>query len=115
MTINNRTPNAKRQTLKLTGKLIAAAPLIPLIAWNKSSAAIDFKKVTEDNLVARSLSYVNDASQVDKNKFPKFEGNQVCANCHFYSGIEDCQWGGCSIIGKIVKNTGWCSAWYVKV
>ena len=114
MTIKNRPTNAKRRTLKLTGKLIAAAPLIPFIAWKKSLAAIDFKKVSKDNLVAKSLSYVEDASQVDKNKFPKFEGNQVCANCHFYSGIEDCQWGGCSIIGKIVKNSGWCSAWYIK-
>ncbi|MDH3608976.1 MAG: high-potential iron-sulfur protein [Gammaproteobacteria bacterium] len=114
MSNHNGPTNAKRQTLKLTGKLIAVAPLIPLIAWKKSSAAIELKKVTEDNLVANSLSYVNDTSQVDKKKFPKFEANQICANCHFYSGIEDSEWGGCSIIGKLVKNTGWCRAWYVK-
>ena len=111
---NNKTFNSKRQALKLTGKLFATVPLIPLIALQKSSAAIEFKKVSEDNFVAKSLSYVHDADQVDKSKFPKFKGNQLCENCHFYYGIEDCQWGGCSIIGKLVKNTGWCSAWYVK-
>lgn len=110
MVFNNKPNNAKRRTLKLT----AIAPIIPLIAWKQSSAGIDFEKVTDDNLVARSLSYVSDASQVDKKKFPKFEGNQVCANCHFYSGIEECKWGGCSIIGKLVNLNGWCSAWFVK-
>lgn len=110
MASNKEPTNARRRTLKLA----VIAPLISLMAWKQSSAGIDFKKVTEDNLVARSLSYVSDASQVDKKKFPKFEGNQVCANCHFYSGIEECKWGGCSIIGKLVKVTGWCRAWYVK-
>ena len=102
--------SARRRTLKLT----AAAPLIPLMMWKQSSAGIDFEKVAKDNLVARSLNYVSDASQVDKKKFPKFKGNQVCANCHFYSGIDECKWGGCSIIGKLVTVNGWCSAWYIK-
>ena len=56
----------------------------------------------------------SDASNVDKKKFPKFKGNQLCANCHFFSGIDECKWGGCSIIGKLVEVNGWCSAWYVK-
>lgn len=102
--------NSRRRVLKFT----AAAPLIPFMVNKQTFAGIDFEKVSEDNLVARSLNYVSDASKVDKRKFPKFEGNQLCANCHFYSGIDDCKWGGCSIIGKLVEVNGWCSAWYVK-
>ena len=114
MAIDNKSNNAKRKTLKLTGKLIASVPLISLVALKKTSAHTSFTKVSEDSPVAKAINYVHDASKVDKNQFPNFKANQICANCHFYTAIEDCQVGGCSIVGKLVDLNGWCRAWYAK-
>jgi High potential iron-sulfur protein len=69
--------------------------------------------VDEKEPQALALSYVNDASKVDKAKFPKFEAGQQCSTCSLYQGAAAAQ-GPCPLFpGKNVAAQAWCSA-YVK-
>lgn len=73
------------------------------------------EKVSESDPQAASLGYKDNAANVDKAKFPKYQPGQQCAGCQFYQaagGSSDT--GPCAVFGgKLVSAKGWCSA-YVK-
>lgn len=73
----------------------------------------------EDEAVAASLGYRQDATKVDVAKFPKRAGaegeKQFCKNCQFFTAKGDSGWGTCQIIRTgDVKATGWCNTWALK-
>ncbi|HEY6482425.1 MAG TPA: high-potential iron-sulfur protein [Steroidobacteraceae bacterium] len=60
---------------------------------------------------AKALGYVEDASKVDKSKFPTYKPGAKCANCNFYKGVAGQQYGPCQIfVGKSVNSSGWCAS-----
>lgn len=64
---------------------------------------------------AVSLSYVSDASRVDKGKFPAYVAGSKCGTCALYQGAAADATGPCPIFqGKRVSVNGWCSAWSKK-
>ena len=72
-------------------------------------------QISEDDVQAKSLSYVHDAASVDGAKQPRFKAGQACSNCALYQGKAGDEWAGCSIFpGKAVKGTGWCSVYAPK-
>jgi High potential iron-sulfur protein len=72
-------------------------------------------KADENDPVAKSLGYKQDASKVDAAKYPSFAKGKVCSNCQLYQGKAGDAWGACPILaGKQVNGNGWCSAWAKK-
>lgn len=68
-------------------------------------------KVSESDPQAAALGYKDDATKVDKAKFPRYAAGQSCASCQLYQGAATGT-GKCAIFqGKLVASGGWCSAY----
>jgi hypothetical protein len=68
--------------------------------------------LSEADPQARAVGYTEDASKVDKAKFPNFAAGQTCANCSLFQGKATDAYGGCTIFGdKQVAARGWCSSY----
>ena len=71
--------------------------------------------VQESDSQAIALGYKNDATKVDKVKYPKYESGQICANCALYQGKPTDAAANCPLFaGKQVAAKAWCSAWAKK-
>jgi len=71
--------------------------------------------VQETEPQAAALGYKNDATKVDKAKYPKYAPGQNCANCALYQGKPTDAAAGCPLFaGKQVAAKAWCSAWAKK-
>lgn len=82
--------------LSIAARRLAAAD--PLLAESEPSAL--------------ALSYVEDASKVDKAKFSTYKADQNCSSCALFQGGAKDASGGCVLFpGRQVKATGWCSSW----
>ena len=69
----------------------------------------------EKDPTASALAYINDATKVDKAKFPKYADGQNCGNCALYQGAAGSAQGGCPLFpGKNVAAVAWCSAYAKK-
>lgn len=99
-----------RRRLVQAGALsVVAVPLSGLLASRPSVAQ---EKIEESDPTAQSLNYVHDASAVDN---PARQDGAVCTNCQLYQGAESDEWAPCAIFqNKLVKGTGWCTAWVAK-
>ncbi|MGZ3237282.1 MAG: high-potential iron-sulfur protein [Burkholderiaceae bacterium] len=71
-------------------------------------------KLTETDPQAAALGYKENATKVDKAKYPNYAAGQSCAGCQLYQGPATGA-GKCAIFqGKLVASTGWCSAYAKK-
>ena len=71
--------------------------------------------VQETEPQAVALGYKNDATKVDKAKYPKYAPGQQCANCALYQGKPTDAAAACPLFaGKQVAAKAWCSAWAKK-
>ena len=71
--------------------------------------------VQESDPQAVALGYKNDATKVDKAKYPNYAPGQNCASCALYQGKPNDAAGGCPLFaGKQVGAKAWCSAWAKK-
>jgi hypothetical protein len=77
-----------------------------------AAAETGMPKLKVDDLQAKSLSYVEDATSIDGTKQPRYQSGQACSNCALFQKQDDPAWGGCSIFpGKLVAAAGWCSVY----
>lgn len=61
---------------------------------------------------ARALGYVENASRVDRHKYPTYSEGSTCDNCLQLEGKPGNEYRPCKIFqGKLVAVGGWCSAW----
>lgn len=98
-----------RRTFILSSTGLAAAVGLAPAAFAQAPA-----RLTESDPTAQSLGYKDDATKVDKAKFPKYAAGEACGNCQLYQGKAGDATGPCPIYaGKLVSAKGWCSA-YVK-
>ncbi|MGF6607680.1 hypothetical protein OKW45_002580 [Paraburkholderia sp. WSM4175] len=68
--------------------------------------------LSESDPQAQAVGYTEDASKVDKARFPNFAAGQSCANCSLFQGKASDAYGGCTLFGtKKVASRGWCSAY----
>lgn len=73
-------------------------------------------KLEETDPQAMALGYKQDATKVDKAKYPKHAATDNCSGCQLFQGKPKEAVGPCPIFaGKQVSATGWCSAWTKKV
>lgn len=76
-------------------------------------------ELKESDPEAVALDYVADARRVDRQRQPKYQPGQTCANCGLFvappGGAAASRLGGCQLFyGKEVTAIGWCSAWEAK-
>jgi hypothetical protein len=78
----------------------------------QASANGTIPRLSEDDPQARSLAYVHNADDVIASEQPRYEQGQACSNCQLYQGKANDEWAGCPLFaGKLVKGTGWCTAY----
>ena len=99
----------RRKALKLFafGSLaLVSAPAL------KAEDVIKLNKVDPESPQAKALGYVHHYSEVETERFPRFEEGQICANCQLAQGNLEKEWFGCAIFpSQLVAREGWCSAW----
>ncbi|WP_425497755.1 high-potential iron-sulfur protein [Paraburkholderia ultramafica] len=72
-------------------------------------------QLQESDPAAQALGYRTDASRVDHAKYPRYSGNQRCANCQFYQGKPTDANALCALFGaKQVSGAGWCNAYQAR-
>src|ERR1700761_3826862 len=65
--------------------------------------------LSETDPTAQSLGYKQDATAVDKSRFPTYEAGQECGNCSLYQGKTGEAAGSCVLFGtRQVALHGWC-------
>ncbi len=90
----------------------AAAAIAATGFTTRKAAANDLPRISEDDPMAKSLSYVHDANAADG---AKRAAGTYCNNCVLYAGTAEDEWAGCSVFpGKAVAGKGWCAVWAKK-
>jgi hypothetical protein len=105
-----RRDRSRRSFIALAG-VTGAAVLVgirPALTFAQGGA---LPHVAESDPTAKALGYVEDASKVDKTKFPAYKPGARCATCNFYQGKAGDEYGPCQIFpGKSVAAKGWCAS-----
>lgn len=105
-----RRDGSRRRFLALAG-VTGAAVLVgvrPQAALAQGAAP---PHLSEADPTAKALGYVEDASKVDKTKFPAYKAGAHCATCNFFTGKPTDAYAPCQIFpGKAVSGAGWCAS-----
>lgn len=102
---------SRRDLFKIAGAG-SLALLLPAVSRMSSGTAWADDRLDPDSAQAKALGYVHHYSEVDPERWPRFEEGQICANCQLAQGDLSADWMGCSIFpGKKVAHDGWCNAW----
>jgi hypothetical protein len=97
---------SRRQFL-LLGAGIGSSVILCNTAFADTAA-----RLSEADPAAKAVGYVEDASKVDKAKFPAYAAGQTCASCSLFQGKATDAYGGCTLFGtKQVAGRGWCSSY----
>ena len=108
---SDRPGRSRRSFLALAGVTSAAvlAGVRPTSSFAQGGAAAPH--LSESDPTAKALGYVEDASKVDKTKFPAYKAGAHCATCNFFQGKAGDAYGPCQIFpGKAVSSKGWCAS-----
>jgi hypothetical protein len=82
------------------------------LVLSRAAFADTANRLGEADPKAQAVGYVEDASKVDKAKFPGYAAGQTCANCSLFQGAATDAYGGCTLFGdKQVAARGWCSSY----
>ena len=106
-----RPERSRRKFLALAGVTSAAvlAGVRPSLGRAAEGAAAPH--LSESDPTAKALGYTEDASKVDKTKFPAFKPGAHCATCNFFQGKATDAYAPCQIFpGKAVAAKGWCAS-----
>jgi len=106
-----RGEHSRRSFIALAGVTGAAAfvGIRPALTLAQGGGALPH--LTESDPTAKALGYVEDASKVDKTKFPSYKAGAQCATCNFFHGKAGDAYGPCQIFpGKSVASKGWCAS-----
>jgi hypothetical protein len=109
---SGRPERSRRSFLALAG--VTGAAVIAGVRPSLSGAAeggAAAPHLSESDPTAKALGYVEDASKVDKTKFPAYKPGAHCANCNFFQGKASDAYAPCQIFpGKAVAAKGWCAS-----
>jgi hypothetical protein len=101
---------SRRSFMALAG-LTGAAVLVGIRPELTLAQGGTLPHLAESDPTAKALGYVEDASKVDKTKFPAYKPGAQCATCNFYQGKAGDAYGPCQIFpGKSVTAKGWCAS-----
>lgn len=86
----------------------AAAAALPA----RRTSGAEPPKLDVHDPAAVALGYVENASQVDPKKFPRYLQGSNCENCLQLQGKPGNNYRPCNLFsGKLVAVSGWCSGW----
>jgi hypothetical protein len=86
---------------------VSSALMLSRLAFADTANAL-----SEADPKAQAVGYKEEASKVDKAKFPGYAAGQTCANCSLFQGKTTDAYGGCTLFGdKQVAARGWCSSY----
>lgn len=95
--------------------LVHSAGVAATLGLSQGAWADAAPKLSESDPTAQALGYKEDATQVDKTKYPKYAAGQACGNCVLFQGKPGDATGPCPIYaGKAVSVKGWCSSYAKK-
>ncbi len=108
-------PISRRALLKrlslTAGVGAAAVPVRPSRAAAATSARLDV-----NDPAAAKLSYILEASHIDKIKHPNYKAGSTCENCMLIQGKPGYTYRPCTLFpGKLVKISGWCTSWQPQI
>jgi len=102
--------NSRRSFMTLVGAAGAAA-IVGLRPGFATAQAAALPHLADSDPTAKALGYIEDASKVDKSKFPSYKAGAHCATCNFFQGKSADTYGPCQIFpGKAVNANGWCAS-----
>jgi High potential iron-sulfur protein len=102
---------ARRDFIRNTLLGVAAIPAAAAMS-RAARADDDFPTLKEDDITAKSIAYVADASKVDAKAFPQYRPGQDCSNCKLYASDKGATKGVCELVlGQYVLAKGWCKSW----
>ena len=101
-------PQPSLSRRRLLERLALAVSLAPAAVRSLPSAlAADVPLLSVSAPEAKAVKYVEDAKQASG-----ATAGSSCANCALYQGPDGSTQGPCQLFaGKLVKASGWCSAW----
>jgi hypothetical protein len=107
---DDRRDHSRRSFIALAG--VAGATMLAGVRPTLTQAQGDsLPHLSESDPTAKALGYVEDASKVDKTKFPAYKAGAHCATCNFFQGKAADAYGPCQIFpGKAVAAKGWCAS-----
>jgi High potential iron-sulfur protein len=113
--ITNMVDRSRRDWLK--GLALGATAVLGAAALPpRRSPAADAVKLDVHDPAAMSLGYVENASRVDRKKYPQFVAGSNCENCLQLQGKPGNNYRPCSLFqGKLVSVSGWCSGWAAEI
>lgn len=93
-------------------KSLALGAAAAAAAGARMSRGAEPAKLDVHDPSAIALGYVENASQIDAKKYPKYVAGSNCDNCLQLQGKPGNNYRPCSLFpGKLVSVSGWCSAW----
>lgn len=102
MTNLSRRDFVRTLALGATTSLICAPP----------SQGADAVRLDVHDPAAVALGYVENASQVDRKKYPSYVAGSNCDNCLQLQGKPGNNYRPCNLFpGKLVAVSGWCGGW----
>lgn len=111
-------PNPSRRRLVLGGLAGAGTAALWTLsagARHSRSQAAAAERVSPTEPLAKALGYTENATTVDKSKFPTYMPGQGCDTCRFFQGKAGQAYGPCQIfMGKEVNINGWCASYAKK-
>ncbi|AXE95269.1 high-potential iron-sulfur protein [Paraburkholderia sp. DD10] len=82
------------------------------LVLSRAAFADTANALSEADPKAQAVGYKEDASKVDKAKFPGYAAGQTCGNCSLFQGKATDAYGGCTLFGdKQVAARGWCGSY----
>jgi hypothetical protein len=107
-----RNPYLSRRSLVMTLAAGAAAAALPV----RPARSADLPHLDVHDPAAAALGYVENASDVDPKKFPRYVAGSTCDNCLQLQGKPGNNYRPCNLFpGKLVAVSGWCSGWTAEV
>lgn len=111
-------PNRSRRRFVLwglTGAGSAAVWTLGGTARRAASSAAGAQRVSPTESLAKALGYTENATTVDRSRFPTYKPGQMCEKCRFFKGTAGQTWGPCQIfMNKDVNVHGWCASFAMK-
>jgi hypothetical protein len=82
----------------------------------RPSEGADAPRLDAHDPAAVALGYVENASRVDRKKYPSYVDGSNCENCLHLQGKPANNYRPCDLFpGKLVAVAGWCSSWSAEI
>lgn len=95
--------------------LLAGLGIPALGLTMREAQAASLTPLEESDPLAKSLSFVKDASKVNASANPTYKSTQKCGNCAQFQGKPGDATAPCTIFaGHTVPQGGWCKVWAQK-